>query len=153
MNGIRKKKLSDAGKPPIGKSTVKVILDKTHNMPLSAMQRTIQTAEDSHSANGAYCNERSKSTAEQSQLLPGSKQSEGRKRTNRRNLETLLNQTESSDTLQLFKKSKLKGLILSNESKSLPSLQLRSFQQSQLLKLKKPDLSPFTISENDLLIS
>ena len=141
MNGIRKKKLSDAGKPPIGKSTVKVILDKTHNMPLSAMQRTIQTAEDSHSANGAYFNERSKSTAEQSQLLPGSKQSEGRKRTNRRNLETLLNQTESSDTLQLFRKSKLKGL------------QLRSFQQSQLLKLKKPDLSPFTISENDLLIS
>ena len=153
MNGIRKKKLSDAGKPPIGKSTVKVILDKTHHMPLSAMQRTIQTAEDSHSANGAYFNERSKSTAEQSQLLPGSKQSEGRKRANRRNLETLLNQTESSDTLQLFKKSKLKGLILSNESKSLPSLQLRSFQQSQLLKLKKPDLSPFTISENDLLIS
>ena len=153
MNGIRKKKLSDAGKPLIGKSTVKVILDKAHNMPLSAMQRTIQTGEDSHSANGAYFNERSKSTAEQSQLLPGSKQSEGRKRTNRRNLETLLNQTESSDTLQLFKKSKLKGLILSNESKSLPSLQLRSFHQSQLLKLKKPDLSPFTISENDLLIS
>ena len=64
MSGILKKKSSDAGKPPIGKSTVKVFLEKTHNMPMAATQKSIQTAEDSSTAHAADFNERSKSTVE-----------------------------------------------------------------------------------------